>query len=321
MMRLLTFLSGKNIRMRTSLSAVLGRRGILVLGAILALLLSTGCVNLQRTSVTTQADNRLVLRIGACPVESSVKTQDQLEPFIKFLERKTGFRVELTVSSDYRSVINKMRQKEIDIAWFGPFSYILAHTEAGAQAFAGTENNKSGTIYYSIFIAHPETGIESVNQLRGHSLAFTDPESTSGYLVPKAILIKNGLDPSHDLKTIEFLGHHDAAVLAVKKRMVDSAAVSSIILENMREKGLVGDKDYRIIHTSEAIPGSGAVWAYREGLPADVVSKVKAAFFSANNEEGALGIFAEEIGKFYPVVDRDYDLIRETSKLLGMDAK
>lgn len=292
--------------------------GLLFCFCVMVLVIVGGYSFSQRSSVAVPPENRQVLHVGACPIENVEKTRDQLQPFIGYLEKKTGYKVELTVTSDYQSIINKMAQKQIDVAWFGPFSYVLAHKEAGAQAFAGTENSNSGKIYYSMLIVHPESGIENLNQLRGHSLAFTDPGSTSGYLIPKAMLIKINLNPDKDLKSIAFLGQHDAAVLAVKKRLVDAAAVSSIILHNMREKGLVGDKDYRIIQTSEAIPGSGAVWAYREGLSAEVYSKVKEAFFSANHEEGALGFYAQEIGTFYPVEDRDYDIIRETSQALGM---
>lgn len=296
------------------------RRGVMLFLLGLTVLFVVGGCAWQPLPAAVPAGDRPLLRIGVCPVENIEKTQDQLQPFIEYLEKSTGFKVALTVTSDYRSVINQMRQKEIDIAWFGPFSYVLAHKEAGAQAFAGTENPKSGKIYYSVFIVHPETGIENIQQLRGHRLAFTDPDSTSGYLIPKATLLKNGLNSEKDLLSVEFLGQHDAAVLAVKKHLVDAAAVSSIILQNMREKGLVGDKDYRIIYTSEAIPGSGAVWAYREGISVDALAKIREAFFSANHEETALGVFGKEIGTFFPVDDHDYDIIRETSQLLGMNA-
>jgi len=293
----------------------------LILACFCFLVLVTGgCAFYRPQTTTTEASvQRHSLRIGAIPVESIEKTQDQLQPFIEYLEKKNGFKVELIVSNDYQSVIDKMRLKEIDIAMFGPFSYVLAHNQAGAQAFASTENSKTGKKYYSVLIAHPETGIENMQQLRGRRLAFTDRESTSGYLVPQAMLLKNGIDPDKDLESVEFLEHHDASVLAVKKRLVDAAAVSSTILYNMREKGLIGDKDYRIIQTSEAIPGSGTVWAYREGLSADLFAKVKASFFSANHEEGALGIFATEVGTFFPVDDREYDVIRDTSHMLGME--
>ena len=258
------------------------------------------------------------LRIGSIPSESIEKTRDKWQPFIEYLAKQTGFKVELIVCDDYRSVIDKMRLQEIDIAMFGPFSYVLAHKQAGAQAFAGNEHRRTGKKYYSAIIVHPETNIENICQLRGHRLAFTDRESTSGYLVPKAMLIKNGIDPDKDLAGMEFLAHHDTAILAVKNRLVDAAAVSSNILDNMREKGLIGDRDYRIIQTSEPLP-SGTVWAYREGLSADFLAKIETAFFNANKEVGAFGIFATEIGTFFPIDDHEYDVIRDTSHMLGMD--
>ncbi len=294
-----------------------GRRILLPVLCFLVLLASAGCGSSQRQPTPAPVDNRQVLRIGACPVESVEKTHDQLAQFMDYLEKKTGYKVELTVTNDYRSVIDGMRKQEVDVAWLGPFSYIIAHKEAEAIAFAGSESAKGGRVYHSRLITHPETGIENVTQLRGHRIAFTDPDSTSGFLIPKAALIKNGLDPDKDLTTV-FLGHHDAVVLAVKKRTVDAAAVSSIILRNMREKGLVGDKDYRVIYTSEPIP-SGAVWAYREGITAEMQTKVKDAFFSATGEE-SLGLYGKEIGTFFPLKDSDFDIIRETSRLLGSRA-
>lgn len=264
-------------------------------------------------------DNRPVLRIGACPFESVEKTQDQFQPFINYLERKTGYRVELIVAPDYRTIGEKMIQKQIDIARFGPFSYVVARKASGVTAFAGNTSSGKENRYYSLIITHPETGITKLDQLRGRHMTFIDPESTSGYLIPKAMLLQNGLNPDQDLGELSFAGHHDAAILAVKKRTVDAAAVSSVILQNMRNKGLVGDKDYRIIQTSDPIPSSGAVWAYRDGLQEDFRQKVITAFFDSNQEEGLWGVFSKDMTTFSPINDHDFEIIRQTSKQLGMD--
>ena len=131
-------------------------------------LITEGCAFYRPSTTETEPSTpRQALRIGAIPVESVEKTQDQLQPFISYLEKKTGFKVQLIVSNDYQSVIDKMRLKEIDIAMFGPFSYVLAHKQAGAQAFASTESSKVGKKYYSVLIAHPATGIKNTRQLRG----------------------------------------------------------------------------------------------------------------------------------------------------------
>ena len=100
-------------------------------------LITEGCAFYRPSTTETEPSTpRQALRIGAIPVESVEKTQDQLQPFISYLEKKTGFKVQLIVSNDYQSVIDKMRLKEIDIAMFGPFSYVLAHKQAGAQAYS-----------------------------------------------------------------------------------------------------------------------------------------------------------------------------------------
>jgi len=279
----------------------------------------TGCSFLQQTAKIEEPPvPKPILRVGAIPAESVEKTRDQLQSLMEYLERETGFQVELIVTTDYRSVIDKMRQKEVDIAMLGPFSYILANEQANALAFASTEKNGIGKKYYSVFIVHPESGIADIKQLGGRRLAFTDRNSTSGYLIPQRILRNNGIDPDTDLESAEFLEHHDAAILAVKKQTVDAAAVSSTILQHMREKGILGDKDYRIIYTSEAIPSSGTVWAYREDFPQEAVGKIKNAFFNANHTEGALGVFGAEIGSFFPVEDRELDVIRNAYQMLEM---
>ena len=299
---------------------IIGKRfGIVLLYFCCLAIVLGGCSFLQRpVKIDEPAVPQPMLRVGAIPAESVEKTRDDLQSLMEHLEKETGFKVELLVTTDYRSVIDKMVQNEVDIAMLGPFSYVLANEKANAQAFASTEKSGIGKKYYSVVIVHPESGIENISQLQGRRLAFTDRNSTSGYLIPKTILLKNGIDPDVDLESVEFLDHHDAAILAVKKQMVDAAAVSSTILQNMREKGIVGDKDYRIIYTSGAIPGSGIVWAYRKGLSQETVAKIKNAVFEANRTEGALGIFGTEIGEFFPVDDQEFDAIRDAYHMLEM---
>jgi phosphonate transport system substrate-binding protein len=259
-----------------------------------------------------------VLRVGAVPAESKAKTIDQFAKFMDYLGRKTGCKIELYVADDYEGIINKMKQGDLDIAWFGPFSYIIAAETAGAKAFAIDDNIKEGTIYHSVFIVHSASGIDSIEKLKGHTFAFVDKASTSGYLIPKMILKRQGIDSDHDLGKIEFVGSHDAAILAVKKRQVDAAAVSDAILISLQQKGVVGEKDLKIIKYSEAIPTSA--WAYRDGLPADLLNKIRQAFFDVDKEDKeALGMYGNDLVKgFVPVNDKQYDIIRNTVKELGI---
>jgi phosphonate transport system substrate-binding protein len=274
-----------------------------------------GCATGPKAADAPLVDSRPLLKLGAIPSERAEKIQDQYQGFIDYLERRTGFRIELVVAQNYQGIIEKMGKKELDIALLGPFSYVIAHETAGARAFASPEYKLTGSNYTSNIITHAGTGITSLAQLKGHSFSFTDPESTSGYLIPKAALLKQKINPERDFSQILFLGHHDANVLAVKKHTVDAAAVSSNVLKSLLAKGIVDEDEIKILFTSAPIPQS--VWAYREDLPADLMVQVKQAFFNAHIESGALGIYAKDVNRFVPRDDAAYNIIRETARLLN----
>jgi phosphonate transport system substrate-binding protein len=276
----------------------------------------SGCSLSKSRSI--EAEEALpVLRVGAVPAESKVKTIDQFAEFMDYLGRKTGYKIELYVADNYEGIINKMKQGDLDIAWFGPFSYVIAAETAGARAFAIDDNIKEGTNYHSVFIVHPASNINSMAELNSqHTFAFVDKASTSGYLIPKSILKKQGIDIDRYPVNAEFAGSHDAAILAVKKRQVDAAAISDAILTSLQQKGIVGDSDFKIIGQSEAIPTSA--WAYRKGLPVDLLTKIRQAFFAVSKEDKkALGMYGNDLVKgFVPVDDKQYDIIRRTVKEL-----
>lgn len=259
-----------------------------------------------------------VLRVGAVPAESKEKTTDQFAQFMDYLGRKTGCKVELYVADDYEGIIYKMKQGKLDIAWFGPFSYVLAAEKAGARAFATDDNIREGTTYHSVWIVHPASSIYSIEQLPGHTVAFVDKASTSGYLIPQAMLKKLGIHADRDFTRVEFAGSHDAAILAVKKQQIEAAAVSDAILISLQQKGVIGEKDVRIIAQSPAIPTSA--WAYREAMSSGLLVKIKQAFFEvAREDKAALGMYGNDLVKgFVPADDQQYDIIRDTVHELGM---
>lgn len=287
--------------------------------SLIALVLVLSACGLQDSRVERTTDSRTVLRVGAIPVESVAKTRDQFDNFMAYLEVKTGCKVELQVAQEYKDIIEEMAKGNLDIAWFGPFSYIQARDKAGARAFAVEDNIHTGSVYHSVIIVHPESSITSLEQLSGCRIAFTDKSSTSGYLIPRAVLKKHGIDIEKGMVEFAFVNSHDAAILAVKKRTVDAAAVSDAVLRSLREKGVIGEMDYRVIYTSASIPGS--VWAYREGLNPALIKAVKESFFSiAQEDKAALGTYGRDLVKgFLPVEDSSYDIIREAARQLEFD--
>ncbi len=299
---------------------VMSRAAILVGIAILALAAAlAGCGGEAAKPAAPAAQELKVLRVGAIPAEDAQKTRENYKSLANYLQKKTGLPVEIFVATDYSGVIEAMRAGKLDIAMFGPFSYVLAADKAGAEAFAVENRKGSGTSYQSIVVTHPDSGISSLADIKGRTYAFVDPASTSGNLIPRSFYKKNNLDPDKDFKSVVYAGGHDAAALAVKNRKVDAASMDDITFNNMKEKGLLNpDKDIKIIFKSDPIPGSP--WAWRKDLPAELKTKIKDAFMNvAKEDQAALSAYGGKVEGYADTKDANYNVIRETAKILNLD--
>lgn len=180
------------------------------------------------------------------------------------LAAKTGLKIKPFVANDYNGVIEAMRSGKIDVAYFGPFSYVLASQLANAEAFAisrGQEVGKSS--YNSIIISKKDKGLGTVPQLQGKTFAFVDPSSASGHLFP-AGLKGEGIDTDKYFSRVIFSGSHDASIMAVANGKVDAAAVADPIFQTAVAKGHVKAEDFQVIwrsRTSPSRPWPGAeIW-------------------------------------------------------------
>ena len=156
-----------------------------------------------------------------------------------------------------------------------------------------------------------------MEDLKGKSFAFVDPASTSGNLIPRKMLIENGIDPDNDFSTSFYAGTHNAVEYAVANGKVDAGADSDNSYNRMVEAGEIDPEVNKIIHTSDPIPGSPIV--VRGDLPADFKKKIQDALITMDEQTihqvGGWG----NIARYQKVSDSDYDIIRETAEILGMD--
>lgn len=282
-------------------------------------LLAGGCGTAAPTGAAQAPSQGLEkLRIALVPAEEAAEQVKQYSKAFRFLEKKLGMQVEPFLATDYTGVIEAMRAKHLDVAWYGPFSYILAAQEAGAEAFALPIGEKTGKTYYSYIITRADTGIGKLEDLKGRTFTFGDPASTSGHLIPRYTLVKAGINPDKDFKSVQFSGAHDATGLAVANGKVDAGAIWDAAYQRLVEKKLVDESKMRTIVKSDPIPESP--WAMRKDLPADLKGRIKDALMAMPQEEPealkGTGYF-----KFEQVSDGDYDMIRETAKALKLDIK
>jgi phosphonate transport system substrate-binding protein len=274
--------------------------------------------------------NSLVM--GLIPIEDPKAMMEQIQPMKAWLEKEVGQNIELFTATDYTGVIEAMRAKKVDFAWFGPFSYVLAHERAGAEAFAVGIDARGKSTYCSYLVATPETarklgistqlvgeeGMKVIAQkLDKHknefTFSFTDPASTSGYAVPRYFMWKVGLDPEKVFKKVGFSGTHDAAELMVKNKTVDMVADNDMTNPAMVAKGQISPQTNIIIWKSIPLPGSPV--AYRKDLPESVKAALKKAITTIPKEANKVKGFGNITG-WKIVSDSDYALIKEIKKVI-----
>ena len=257
------------------------------------------------------------LTIGLIPAEDSQAMIESSRQVLDSLQQQLGMPVKPFVATDYNGVIEALRSKKLDVAYLGPFSYVLAHDVANVEAFAVAVTKKTGqSSYKSVIIARKDSGIAKPADLKGRTFDFVDPTSTSGHLFPKSGLLQAGYDPESFFGRVIFSGSHDASILAVANKKVDAASVADRILASAIAKGQVKQDELEIVWSSNPIPESPMVW--RKDL--DPALKAKIAKALANVKDlpwGDQGV----LNGFQPTDDAAYNVIRDTAKVLKLDLR
>ncbi len=265
-----------------------------------------------------------VLRLALIPAEDIEEMIRAFAPSKQYLENELGMKIEEFKATDYTAVVEAMRAKKIDLAYFGPFSYVLAAKRANAKAIiGGSEGDGKLATYHSIFITHRDSGLKTMEDVKARSkqltLSFVDPASTSGHLIPRGGLETLGIRVDKDFKEIIFAGGHDASVLAVKTRKVDLGATWEGGLQRVIDKGLATREEVPVIWKSAPIPRSPV--AVRGDLEAGLIQRIQQAFLDMPQK--APEAFKQFEGKweknkaYVKVTDSDYDYIRQIAIKLG----
>lgn len=220
-----------------------------------------------------------VFRIGLLGGENEADRLRRNECMVEQLGERLGIPVELFPASDYAGVMQGLLAGQLDFADLGASGYAgiyLQDPEAVEPVFVALESDGSNG-YYSVMYTRSDSDIHSLEDMQGKSLAFADPNSTSGYLVPKAELEMQEIDIDTYFSRTGFGGGHEQAVIAVLNEQYDggvtwtsgqgeeSEGFSRGNLRTMVNNGLLDMKDLRIIWTSSLIPNGP--WVVRKALP------------------------------------------------------
>lgn len=253
-----------------------------------------------------------VIRVALLPDENASTIVQNAQPLKAHLEKTLSRPVELVVTTDYSSMIEAMRFGRIEVAYFGPLSYVLARSKSEIEAFAVGVSRGSPT-YTSVVIVPADSPAKSVADLKGTTVAYGDNASTSSHLVPRAMLQDRGLVANRDYKTV-YVGAHDAVARTVEAGRVQAGALSRPIFDSLVKGGKIDGAKVRVLAETAAIPNYPI--AYQSKLPAELKAQIRAAFLDLK-DPAILKTFRAE--GFVATDDRAYDVLRQTAKVLDLD--
>jgi len=262
------------------------------------------------------------LTFAIVPAENASGVTERWTPFMAYLSKELGVKVNLRIANDYAAVIEGQRSGNIHIASYGSASFARARlTGVHTDAFANDINIDGSTGYYSVFFVKANSPYKSIDDVKGRNLGLVDPNSTSGNNVPRFELNKMGIpDAEGYFGKVVFTGSHENAMLALSQGTVDVAANqwtndNDSTLQQMLTKGMLKNADgsamkkddFRIIHKSAPI--INGPYAYNSDLPAELKAAIAKAFMDApTKDKAAFDKLSDGQKKgFNPATTKDWD--------------
>ena len=246
-------------------------------------------------SLATAADEPTELNFGIIATESTVSLKPTWEPFLADMGKTIGVPVKAFFASEYSGVIEAMRFKKVDIAWYGNKSAITAVDRAEGEIFAKVVNLEGQEGYFSYVVVHQDSPFKTIDDVlaKGADLTFSlgDPQSTSGTLVPGYyIFAQRGLDPQKTFKRVTN-AKHEANALAVIMKQVDAATMASDVYDRMSTSQAEKVAQLRIAWKSPLIPSDPIAW--RKDLSEPMKAKVRSFFLTYGKTEAEKATLAK----------------------------
>ena len=224
------------------------------------------------------------INFGVLTLENQTTTVDRYKPYIAYAEKKLGVKIKLFQASDFAGVGQALTAGHLQMARIGGAGYAAAYLDCDGcvHPLVTTEGLDGTTGYYSILVVRTDSPYKTIDDLKGKSVAFADPTSTSGYVMPMVNMIKAGMDPNKFFGRTAFSGGHEQSVLAVLKGTYDAAFTWTSEgdtfgnLRMMMDKGLLkraGPGSLEIRPDQQSIAGGpqGTAGTNEEGYCTDVL--------------------------------------------------
>ncbi|MBK6849713.1 MAG: phosphate/phosphite/phosphonate ABC transporter substrate-binding protein [Proteobacteria bacterium] len=256
------------------------------------------------------------LRVGITQYLPAAELLAAHRPLLEHLVQQLDRPVDLRVVEDYVDLAAKLREGQLELAALSAYAYVRAVREGGGLDLLATHVTSGGASYEGYIIARADSAIQRLEDLRGRVFCYTNPASSSGYLYPRAVLRRAGIDPDAAFKATRFMGDHRATLQALYHEVCDGAAVYASIVFDADRHGIPAQQ-IRILASTDRIPYD----AYCTGTnqPAALKQRVRDALLALKAKSPLAQRVLRGSGPilgFIAVKDADYDSVRQIERYL-----
>jgi phosphonate transport system substrate-binding protein len=262
------------------------------------------------------AQAQQTLKVSAIPDESPTELLRKFQPLRAHLERELRMKVNWTPVNDYPAVVEGLAAGKIDLAWLGGFTFVQVRMRTGnaIPIVQRAEDEK----FTSKFIVPANSTAKTLQDLKGRTFAFGSPSSTSGSLMPRYFLLKEGINPDKDFSRVAYSGAHDATVAFVASGRADAGVLNASVWEKLVEKSDPNAKAVKVLATTP--PYYDYNWTVRGDLEPAIVKKLTDAFLKLDPSNPAHKeiMDLQRASKFIPSKPENYKGIEEAARSAGL---
>ena len=259
------------------------------------------------------------LTIGLIPEQNIFKQLERYEPLANYLAKKIGVKIELTMLTRYGNIIDNFVSAGMDGAFFGSFSYTLAHAKLGLEPIARPEDNNGSSTYYGLIFVRKDSGVKSISDMQNKSFVFVDKATTAGYLLPRAYFKEHGIENYKTfLKETYFAGTHQDAVYDVLNRKADIGAAKNTMFYRLAAKDKRITDELVILERSPRVPENGL--AVNKSLGDSIKQQLKATLISMHTDPEGLQVL-KKFGarRFIETSNDDYSAVYRYVHEIGLN--
>ena len=269
------------------------------------------------TKTETKKEEK-VIKMGFVPLKNSEKLVEDLKPISDYLSERLGVKVEAFTASNYIGVVEGLGSGSVDFGIIPPFSSLLAQKQSNAKPILTSKGKTGKPGYTAELYVRKDSGIKSLQDVKGKKIAFVDPSSSSGYIYPGAMLVNAGLNLDKDI-SYQFSGGHDKSLQLLLNKDVDVIATFDGVEDRYAKDFPQAKTDIQKLATSDMIPGIMVTTSSK--MDKELQEKLEKALRDIEKDQKMKEMFTKmfSITGFTDVDQDAYKKVEATAKVMNVD--